>query len=237
MSLYAERSTQEEIMDDLTRGGEVMDQTLREIENINRLLGGNSVTLQAIDKLIDRSMDKVWRIVDVGCGGGDMLVRIHRWAQKNGIRTELIGIDANPHVVAFAREHCRAYPDIRFETMNILSPEFENLTCDILTATLFLHHFTDKQIVKMLPQWTRQATTGIAINDLHRHWLAHRSINVLTGLFSRSEMVKFDAGVSVLRGFRSNELKSLLRFARIKDYRLRWMWAFRWQLIIRTDTP
>lgn len=47
-------------------------------------------------------------------------------------------------------------------------------------------------------------------------------------------MVKFDAPLSVLRAFTKNEWITILKEAGIKDYSLRWKWAFRWQLIIKT---
>ena len=45
MPSFANRSTDPEIMDDLLYAGSMMDQTLRELEIINRWLGGNAVTL------------------------------------------------------------------------------------------------------------------------------------------------------------------------------------------------
>jgi hypothetical protein len=55
---------------------------------------------------------------------------------------------------------------------------------------------------------------------------------LITKLFSRSSMVKFDAPLSVLRGFKKKELTEILQKASIEHYTLRWKWAFRWQLII-----
>ena len=80
-------------MDDLDVGGELINQTLRELETINRLLGGNHVTINGIKKLIDPVEAKVWRILDLGCCGGDILKLIAKWASKNSIKVELIGID------------------------------------------------------------------------------------------------------------------------------------------------
>jgi hypothetical protein len=138
-------------------------------------------------------------------------------------------------VIDFAENRCQGYPEISFQTINIFSNEYERVECDVLIATLFLHHFKDEQLVQLLRTFQTQARSGIVINDLHRHWLAYRSINVLTAIFSKSPMVKYDAGISVLRGFRSSEIHAIMRFGRISNYTLRWMWAFRWQVIIRTQ--
>jgi hypothetical protein len=70
---------------------------------------------------------------------------------------------------------------------------------------------------------------------LHRHPVAYYSIKALTNLFSGSYLVKNDAPLSVLRAFRKKELQNLLLAAGIKNYSLRWKWAFRWQLILFPD--
>ena len=52
------RSTDLEIMDDFECSGEVVNQTLRELEFINRWLGGNQVTLQAVRELLESRKSK-----------------------------------------------------------------------------------------------------------------------------------------------------------------------------------
>ncbi len=233
MADFNHRSKDLEIMDNLRCTGEVVNQTLRELEVINHWLGGNRVTLDGIELLLKRQhFDRPLSIVDLGCGGGDILKLIVPWAKKHKITTQLRGIDANPNIIDFASTHAKKYPEITFETVNILSENFQKRKFDIVLATLFTHHFSDHQLVEMLRALKRQAQIGIVINDIHRHWLAFYSIRILTWLFSKSVMVKFDAPLSVLRAFQRNELESILAKAEIKHFTLRWKWAFRWQLII-----
>ena len=80
--------------------------------------------------------------------------------------------------------------------------------------------------------WMKQhSTVGFFINDLHRHPLAYYSIKWLTGLFSKSYMVKNDAPLSVLRGFKRGELETFNVQCSILNAQLKWKWAFRWLLI------
>ncbi|HZK64528.1 MAG TPA: SAM-dependent methyltransferase, partial [Puia sp.] len=58
------------------------------------------------------------------------------------------------------------------------------------------------------------------------------AIRILTALFSRSYLVKNDAPLSVLRGFKKNDLVAILDKAGIRDYSIRWQWAFRWLIIV-----
>ncbi|MEM7109509.1 MAG: methyltransferase domain-containing protein [Bacteroidota bacterium] len=231
-SRFAVRSDEPELMDDLNSDGPVIAQTLRELETINKWLGGNYVTINAIEKLVHSSKAGTWRIVDIGCGGGDILKLIAKWARKRRIDVELIGVDANPNVIAFAEENSTGFSEISYRVIDIFSEQFRTLEADIVTATLFTHHFSDSELIQLFKTIRKQATVGVAINDLHRHWFAYHSINLLTGLFSKSPMVKNDAGVSVLRSFKKEEWEEILKSAGFSAYTLKWMWAFRWQIVI-----
>ena len=55
MPSFTKRSTEPEIMDDLQFAGTMMDQTLRELEIINRWLGGNAVTIDALSRTVGKA--------------------------------------------------------------------------------------------------------------------------------------------------------------------------------------
>ena len=234
MTRFDRRSGNIEIMDDLQCAGEVVNQTLRELETVNRLLGGNDVTLAGLQELLKKKPDPgEITIADWGCGGGDMLKLIAGWGRRNNIKMRLIGIDANPNIIAFAINNCQGYSEIDFETVNVFSEDFRKRKFDIVLATLFTHHFTDDELVDLLQSVTSQMRMGMVINDIHRHWLAYYSIRLLTQFFSKSAMVKFDAPLSVLRAFKRSEWETLLAKAGIKNFTVQWKWAFRWQVIIQ----
>ncbi len=220
-----------EIMDDLNCHGEVVDQTLRELEVINRLLGGDYVTIDGIDKLIGGSLSE-FTIADCGCGGGDLAMKIVKWGRRRGMRLKVEGVDANPNIIEFARRNCGSFPEITFSAMDVFAPDFWQKKFDILTATLFVHHFDNDQLAKLFVTMRDQARVGVVINDIHRHWFSYYSIKWLTAIFSKSAMVRFDAPLSVRRAFRKRELIEILTTAGISNYTLTWKWAFRWQLVI-----
>jgi 2-polyprenyl-3-methyl-5-hydroxy-6-metoxy-1,4-benzoquinol methylase len=232
---FSTRSNDIEIMDDLNCRGEVVDQTLRELEVINKLLGGNYVTIDGIEKLLEKKNGSTpISICDLGCGGGDILKLIAQWANRKNKSLELTGIDANPNIIRFANNNCKTYPQIEFEAVDIFSEQFKNRKYDIIIGTLFFHHFNSEQLISFFKQIERQAAIGIVINDIHRHWFAYHSIKLLTRIFSKSAMVRFDAPLSVLRAFKKKELIHIMQQAGIENYTIKWMWAFRWQLCIKT---
>jgi 2-polyprenyl-3-methyl-5-hydroxy-6-metoxy-1,4-benzoquinol methylase len=227
----SKRSAETEIMDDLEASGPVIDVTLRELETINLLLGGNHVTIGGIRKLLPSKIDRPISIVDVGCGSGDILRLVNKSLTSADQQATLTGIDANPNIVEYARTNT-PQQNITFRCLNIFSDAFRALEFDILLGTLFFHHFTDDELVEFLARAKSQAKIGIVINDIHRHWFAYHSIKWLTRIFSKSEMVRNDAAVSVMRSFKKDELEQILKRAGIEKYSIRWMWAFRWQVVV-----
>jgi len=230
--MFEKRSYEEELMDDLESGGEIIDQTLRELETINRLLGGNQVTINGLNKLLGNHPKAAPIVIaDLGCGGGDIMILVAKWARKKGYSIELKGYDANPNIVEYAKQNCAQYPEISFYTEDIFSDDFKTNRYDVVICTLFTHHFKDEQLISIFNQFKTQAKIGVVINDLHRHWLAYHSIKLLTRLFSKSPMVQCDAPLSVRRAFRKDELQKIMNSAEISAFSLKWMWAFRWKLI------
>jgi 2-polyprenyl-3-methyl-5-hydroxy-6-metoxy-1,4-benzoquinol methylase len=229
------RSTQEELMDDLACEGAVVEQTLRELDFINKWLGGNEITVHALKeawKTIPK--EQTITIADLGCGSGEMLRIISEMASKENRTVRLIGMDANPQIVAYAQTHSSAYSNIAFEAINVFSEEFRNQKFDIVLATLFMHHFSKEELITLLSSLQKQTRYSIIINDIHRHPFAYYSIKWLTQLFSKSAMVKFDAPLSVLRSFKRLEWVEIMQSISQKDYSLSWNWAFRWKLVMRT---
>lgn len=229
MADFTRRSTEHEMMDDFSLGSDVIDPIMHELEVVNKLLGGYNVFFNAFEKL---NVADGMVISDWGCGGGDSLRVIARWARKKRLDLKLIGLDATASAVSYAKRASADFPEIAFTVNNVLTSPPPDRQYDIVISSLFTHHFGEQQWIELIQNMYRSTRYAIVVNDLHRHWFAYHSIGFLTKVFSRSEMVKHDSQLSVLRSFKRNELENMLKKAGIKHYSIRWLWAFRWQLIM-----
>lgn len=227
------RTNKPEIMDDFSMKGEILRDALDKIAKINRLLGGNQLTLQGVQDLI-ATVPKSTEItiVDVGCGNGDMLRTIAEYGLKNNLKLQLIGIDANNFTINHARELSTKYPNISYRCEDIFDKPFEDLKYDIVLCTLTLHHFKNDEIIQLMSIFNSQAKIGIVINDLHRNRVAYRLFQALCFVFQLSEMPREDGLTSILRGFKKEELIHFSEKLNIKNYTVQWKWAFRYQWII-----
>ena len=230
------RTNQSEIMDDFDMKGEVLRDALDKIAKINRLLGGNKLTLQGVKNIIYKNpLIKKITIVDVGCGNGDMLRVLADYAATINLELELIGIDANQFTVNHAKKLSKVYPNINYRCEDIFDKPFATLHYDIVLCTLTLHHFKDEEIIHLLKVFKINAKLGIVINDLHRSALSYRLFQLLCFVFGLNAMSKEDGLVSILRGFKKHELEDFSKKLSLKNYSIAWKWAFRYQWIINTN--
>ena len=226
------RSEATEIMDDFSLEGKLFRDTLNKLETINRTLGGNSVTINGVKKLIkDQSKDKTITIIDLGCGHGDILRDLAKAGRKEGYNFKLIGIDANQDAIDYANELSNDYKELSFKTIDIFSTEFEELEYDIVLCTLFAHHFKDKELKSLLKSLLNKATLGIVINDLHRNKIAYYLFKLI-GLFVKNRMVREDGLTSILRAFKRKDLENISKEINAKAS-IQWKWAFRYQWILQ----
>ena len=227
-----QRTDKEELMDDFSIGGDLLRDTLDKLENINRWLGGNKGTLRGLKRILkNHPKEQEVFIVDIGCGHGDILRDIANFGRKKGYNLRLLGVDANPTAIAYAKELSTQYSEINFKTEDIFSKEFKNRTFDVVLATLFLHHFKEMQLVSFLKQAISQSKKGIVVNDLHRHKLAYY-LFMLLSVFIRNKMIIEDGLTSVLRGFTRKELEVISQKINVKA-QISWKWAFRFLWIIK----
>jgi hypothetical protein len=181
-----------EIMDDFTMEGVLFRDTLDKLEIINRFLGGNSVTINGLKKLLENQpKNKTITIVDLGCGNGDILRDVSKFGRKNNYSFKLIGIDANLAATEYAKELSKEYSELSFKTMDILSEDFKKQSYDVVLCTLFLHHFKNEELISFLKTTTDKATIGVVVNDLHRHKLAYYLFKLI-GFFIKNKMVRQD---------------------------------------------
>ena len=227
------RTDKEELMDDFSIGGDLLRDTLDKLENINRWLGGNLMTVRALKKVLkNHPKEQELTIADIGCGHGDILRDVAKFGRKNGYKMKLIGMDANPTAIAYANELSTEFSELSFKTEDIFSEEFKNRKFDVVLATLFLHHFKEEQLVSFLGNTLKQTKIAVVVNDLHRHKLAYY-LFMLLSVFIKNNMIIEDGLTSVLRGFKRKDLKEMSEKIKVEPV-ISWKWAFRYLWILKS---
>jgi 2-polyprenyl-3-methyl-5-hydroxy-6-metoxy-1,4-benzoquinol methylase len=195
---FTVRSDKLEILDQPDIPAADIRRNLYELSVINRYLGGHGITLNGFKQLAKN--EKTVHVCEIGCGGGDNLKAIEK--KMAGIDMHLVftGIDINPDCVGVAKQMIWLSP-VQFLVRDYKKVHFD-IKPDILFCSLFCHHFTEPELILMFRWLHVNSRYGFFINDLHRNPIAYYSIRLLTALFSKSYLVRNDAPLSVLRGFK-----------------------------------
>ena len=184
-------------MDDSSRPDAEFHLAYEELAVINRYLGG----VRATRRFLPPPPTGGGILLDVAAGAsdiGDVLVRDAGW--------KVVGVDLNALGLGLATESMVVVGDA-FEL------PFEDDSFDVVTASLFFHHLSDEDCVRVFRSMYRVARKRVIVNDLNRSAVAWMSIVVLTSLFSRSPMIRNDGPLSVRRAFRPHELAGIARQA------------------------
>lgn len=200
---------------------------LRSLEQVNRLTGAYRPTLDFLARALTRARQlglgftptTPLRILDLGSGGGDTLVRIARWAAIRRLPVHLTGVDLNPQSARLAREtelrNTSCHPRLR------PAQPIHWITADALTlapappphlvlSSLFFHHLEDPQIVDVLRWQHRTASLGWFLSDLTRSARAARLFSLLAHTLRWHPFVQHDGPVSFRRAFRPADWLALL---------------------------
>lgn len=230
--MFKTRSNRKELLDGDSIDEKDLIRNLKELHTINKYLGGYSVSINGLKKVLQQN--KTFRIVDIGCGGGDTLKALHTWCRKNYISTQLTGVDIKPECIAYCSSNNFATPGISF-----ICDDYRNIlqntgNVDVLHAALFCHHLSHDELLELI-NFAHLHKIILVINDLERNPIAYYAIKILTALFSKSYLVKNDAPLSVLRGFKKKEWESMLDQSNASNYTVLSKWAFRHEIIVHYD--
>ena len=229
------RSYQKELLDADDIPFPEIKRNMQELDTINTWLGGHAITRAGFKSVVGpdsyRDQESPVKVCEIGCGGGDNLAMLLRYARKNDLNIDCIGVDLKKECIDYAAERWKGEP-IEWIISDYRTVEFKEKP-DVIFSSLFCHHFTQEEMVEQLKWMKENSRFGFFINDLHRHPLAYYSIKFLTQVFSKSKLVKNDAPLSVARGFKKEDWQWLINQSGLKSISVQWKWAFRYLIVCR----
>ncbi len=219
-----------------------LDETLHSgaLDGLRRINGWtrSSAPLWGAIRQFERSIPNVaLRVLDVGCGGGDLLVRLERRARARGSRIDFEGCDANRFAVEYARRHAdRSGADgLRFFRHDVLDRPLPD-GYDIVMCSLFLHHFDNGDAVRVLARLNAAAERCVIVQDLCRTWSGYVLAWVGCRVLARSPVVHVDGPLSVAGAFTPDEARDLARQAGMARIHVRRVFPQRFILTAVTES-
>ncbi len=141
------RSTQAEWLDGAGMDSTELKAFLYDLARFNGNMLGHWPILAWLRRAIAHAQDdRPLTLIDVGCGYGDLLRAIRRWARKRELAINLIGLDLSRETIAIAREATDASDTIDYQVGDVLAHHFAQ-PVDFVVSSLLTHHFSDSMIV------------------------------------------------------------------------------------------
>lgn len=172
---------------------------LQEIAFLNRWFGGHRVLRGSLRELY--GPQEAFTMLDVGAATGDVARTVARAFPA-----------ARVTCLDWQERNLRSAPQPKVAA-NAFSLPFADGAFDVVHCALFLHHFTDEQVVELLANMARVARRAVVVQDLERHPLAYYFLPSTAWLLRWSRLVLHDGPVSVEAAFHREELESLARRA------------------------
>lgn len=233
MVSFKTRSNQSELMDAPDIPIQLLHRNLGELDVLNRYLGGHSISMEGLKRLMT-DHQKVYHIVDLGCGSGDVLKYIARWARTYQFLVKLTGVDKNSDAIQYLVNTCSGYPEINGVVSDYKDYLETDPRIDIVHCSLFCHHLNNQELLELFRYLKSYARVGFVINDLQRSPISYYSVWFLTRLLNGTVLSKHDGPISVLRAFNRYELYQLLYQSGLKNISIKWRWAFRYLVVVKT---
>jgi hypothetical protein len=171
---------------------------LADLVRLNRWWGGRSTLRRILDRAVPEAS---FSLLDVGAASGDMGAYVRQWRP----RARVTSLDAVAWHLGRA-----AQPKLAGDgfALPFLESAFDYVFC-----SLFLHHFSDAQVVTLLSEFGRVARRAVLVIDLERHPLPYFFVGWTRWIFGWDRVTCHDAAVSVEAAFRPAELVRLARAA------------------------
>ncbi len=182
----------------------------REMPYIHRLMGETRALRNTLFRDLSGGNQRV-SILDVGAGSGELLRELRKWF---GPRASLTGVEINET----AARSIKGSDVIAVRADAVLLP-FETDAFDSAFCTLFLHHLSDDDAVRLLCEMARVSRGRFYAIDLNRDPAAYYFYKIFGRIFLQRLTLE-DGALSILRSFTAKEMHSLAERARLRNVKV-----------------
>lgn len=228
------RSPSLELMDRPTADPQLLAESLSDLAWLNRHLGGTATIIHQVGQLLDGYQEDRLRVLDVGAGGGDILIALARWTARRGLAFEGVGLDRGPETVRIAAAGLEKFSgSIRIVRGDGRALPFGEGAFDVTMCSTFLHHLDPSGATAALQEMARVSRVGIVVSDLRRSRLGFLAAWTLAQTVWRQHpYARHDGPASMRAAFTMHEARALAERAGLRPEVVPqpgFRWALRWR--------
>lgn len=161
-----------ELMDDPQCDEQALLRTVRRFGVVNRVVSGWGTIYRSrlrpyLRSRADDRREAPVRILDVGCGGGDVTRDLARRARRDGFAVEICGIDPDPRCLSIATSH-PPEPGVTFRGAYAADLVDAHERYDVVVSNHVLHHLSRDQLHELLAHTDALGAELVLHNDIAR---------------------------------------------------------------------
>ena len=203
---FKQRSHRLEHIDTGNYTADEYEDCIGELQLVNRWIGDAHSLKATVLREVEVQRLKSFSMLDIGAGSGELLRVAARWARQTHRKLRAVGLDMNERMTESIVEESERFDEISSVRGDALKLPFADAEFDYVICSLFTHHLLDEQVVQVLGEMSRVAKRRIFVIDLHRHPVAYLLYTTVGKLILHNRLVRHDGALSILRGFKSDEL-------------------------------
>jgi 2-polyprenyl-3-methyl-5-hydroxy-6-metoxy-1,4-benzoquinol methylase len=204
-----------ELMDRPDVSSVELERDLKNLVSLNQRFGSHRLMRRFLAAWLQPN--RVYRVLDVCTGAGDLARAMLDWARPRSITLKIDAIDAQPATLAIATKMSADYPEVNFLRADALTYD-ARVRYDFVHCSLALHHFSDEDAGRLLRRCRELSNRFVLVADLERHALTTAGIWALTTFLYRDPMTQHDGRLSARRAFSFAEMHGLAEVAGWKDF-------------------
>ncbi|MCJ1713142.1 methyltransferase domain-containing protein [Microbacterium sp. M1A1_1b] len=196
-----------ELMDDPDCDPRALERTFRRFAVVNALVSGWRAAWRThvVPALPAHGRG---RVLDLGCGGGDLARALVKWADGDGFDIEVVGVDPDPRAIAAANRATTRGVTFREQSSGALVAAGEQF--DVVVSNHVLHHLDDDERAGFLADSEHLAAKRSLHSDIRRSPAAYRAYALGSTLVAAGTFVRVDGLRSIRRSFTLPELHAAL---------------------------
>lgn len=188
---------------------ELLFNTYRQFSTINRLISGWQLIYRKFIRTVISDRDQTYSILDIGCGGGDIIRLLDKLTKKEGFTVNFTGIDPDERAVQYLAE--KEWPaNITFLQTTSSELAQKKREFDIVISNHLMHHLIEAELAALCEDAEKLASKRVLFNDIERSDIGYASFRTFAPLIFRNSFIVEDGLTSVKRSFRKQELRQLL---------------------------
>lgn len=208
MSLSVRDAELEELMDDPACDPRRLKATLRRFATVNRLFSGWGATYRDRLRPALTALGRPARVLDLGSGGGDLVVRLAALARRDGLDVTWVGADPDPRSLEIAGE--RASAGIDFQVTDAAALRRAGETFDAVVSNHVIHHLAPAELRAFAADSLALSRGPVIHSDIRRSAAAYGLYAVAITPFAPGTFLRTDGLRSIRRSYLPDELGGAL---------------------------